>query len=59
MVTKSAASKLFGKKKEDVPDDQTDEIQYGNKKTKYVNVKIVGNENGYKFSIAKDKKKKK
>ncbi|MFT6244676.1 MAG: hypothetical protein ACJAXI_001445, partial [Crocinitomicaceae bacterium] len=46
------------KKKEDVPDDQIDEIQYGNEKTKYVNVKIVGNENGYKFSISKDKKKK-
>ena len=59
MVTNTAASKLFGKKKEEVPDDQTDEIQYGNEKTKYISVKIVGDAKGYKFSIGKEKKKKK
>ena len=58
MVTKTASSKLFGKKKkEETTDNQIDEIQYGTDKTKYVNVKIVGDENGYKFSLAKDKRK--
>ena len=58
MVTKTASSKLFGKKeKEDVPENQIDEIQYGTDKTKYVNVKITGDEKGYKFSLAKDKRK--
>ncbi len=58
MVTQTASSRLFGKKeKEDVSEDQIDEIQYGSGKTKYVNVKIVGDENGYKFSLAKDKRK--
>lgn len=58
MVTKTASSRLFGKKnKEEVTDDQVDEIQYGSDKTKYVNVKIVGDENGYKFSLGKDKRK--
>ena len=58
MVTQTASSRLFGKKeKEDVSEDQVDEIQYGSDKTKYVNVKIVGDENGYKFSLAKDKRK--
>jgi len=56
MVTKTAASKLFRKnKKEEVSSDQIDEIQYGSKKTKYVSVKIVGDENGYRFSLDKDK----
>ena len=58
MVTKTASSRLFGKKnKEEVADDQVDEIQYGSDKTKYVNVKILGDENGYKFSLGKDKRK--
>ena len=56
MVTKTAASKLFRKnKKEEVSSDQIDEIQYGSKKTKYVSVKIIGDENGYRFSLAKDR----
>lgn len=57
MVTKAASSKLFGKNKEEVSDDQVDEIQYGSEKERYVNVKIVGNENGYKFTLGKPKRK--
>lgn len=53
MVTNTVASKLFGRKKDEVSSEQTDEIQYGSEKTKYVNVKITGNENGYKFSLGK------
>ncbi len=57
MVTKTAGSKLFGGKKEDeIPSEQMDEIQYGTSKTKYVNIVIVGDENGYKFSVGKKKK---
>jgi len=59
MITKTAGSKLFGGKKEDeIPSDQVDEIQYGTEKTKYVNIVIIGNEKGYKFSIGKQKTKK-
>lgn len=57
MVAKTASSKLFGKKDEaEIPDGQIDEIQYGGEKTKYVNVVIIGDANGYKFSIGKKKK---
>ena len=59
MVTKAASSKLFGKKKDEVSENQTDEIQYGKDKQRYVNVKITGDENGYKFKLGKPKKKKK
>ena len=58
MVTKTASSRLFGKKnKDEISDSQIDEIQYGKDKTKYVNVKITGDESGYKFSLKKDKRK--
>lgn len=56
MVTKAASSRLFGKNKEEVPEEQTDEIQYGSDKQRYVNVKITGNEAGYKFTLGKPKK---
>jgi hypothetical protein len=55
MVKSAAASKLFGDKKREVPDDQEDVIQRGDQKTRYVNVKIVGDEKGYKFSMGKAK----
>lgn len=58
MVTQAASSRLFKKKKEEVPEDQIDEIQYATKKTKYLNLKIVGDENGYKFSLKKKKERK-
>jgi hypothetical protein len=54
MVANTAKSKLFGRK--DDGDQSTDEIQYGDDKTRYVNVKIVGDENGYKFSVGKKSK---
>ena len=57
MITQTAASRLFGRKKEEASPDQIDEIQYGTKRTKYVSVKIVGDENGYKFSLGKPKKR--
>jgi len=57
MVTKAASSKLFGKKKEEVPEDQTDEIQYGSEKQRYVNVTIISDASGYKFKLGKPKKK--
>ncbi len=58
MVTKAASSKLFGKKKEEVSNDQVDEIQYGSEKQRYVNVKIIGNADGYKFTLGKPKRNK-
>lgn len=58
MITQTASSRLFGRKdKDEVGEGQVDEIQYGSDKTKYVNVKITGDENGYKFSLGKDKRK--
>lgn len=60
MVKNSAKSKLFGgKDDDDVPNEGTDEIKYGDEKTKYVNVKITGDSENYKFSIGKDKGDKK
>lgn len=59
MVTKAASSKLFGKNKEEVSEDQTDEIVYAGDKQRYVNVKITSNESGYKFTLGKPKKNKK
>ncbi len=58
MITQTASSRLFGRKKEEASPDQVDEIQYGTDKTKYVSVKIVGDDNGYKFSLSKKKKDK-
>lgn len=58
MVTKTASAKLFGKKEsEEVLASQVDEIQYKEEKSRYVNVKITSDENGYKFSLGKDKSK--
>ena len=59
MVSKAASSRLFGKNKEEVSEDQVDEIQYGKEKQRYVNVKITGNESGYKFTLGKPKRDKK
>ena len=59
VVTQAASSKLFKRKKEEVDPSQIDEIQYANenKKTRYVNVKIIGNPDDYKVSLGKKKKK--
>jgi len=59
MVTKTGATKLFGKKKtEEELAAQTDEIQYGTEKTRYVNIRIKADANGYRFSVGKKRKKK-
>lgn len=58
MITQTASSKLFGKKEKSTS-LQEDEIQYGDAKTKYVNIRIVGDTDDYKLSLGKPKKKKK
>ena len=59
MVSQTAMTKLFGKKKSEGVKKEPDQIVYGSDKTKYVTIKIVGDDNGYNFSIGKPKKKKK
>ena len=67
MVTSVAKQKLFGKKDEKEAADaadavaEEDEIIYKdkNKKTRYLNIKIVGDAEDYKFSLGKDKREKK
>lgn len=62
LVTQAAASKLFKRKPEEVDPDQVDAIQYGDesKRIRYINLKIEGNPDDYKFSLGKvDKKKRK
>lgn len=56
MVTKTASSKLFGKNKEEISTANNDGIIYGNDNIRYVNIRIRGDENGYKFSLGKPKK---
>ncbi|MGB0915614.1 MAG: AsmA-like C-terminal region-containing protein, partial [Crocinitomicaceae bacterium] len=58
MITQTASSKLYGKKEKSTS-LQEDEIQYGDAKTKYVNIRIVGDTDDYKLSLGKPKKKKK
>jgi hypothetical protein len=57
MVTNVAASKLFGKKVEEVDPEQVDAIQYAKdgKKTRFVNVRIKGNTEDYKITLEKAK----
>jgi hypothetical protein len=58
MVTKTAMTKLFGRKKsEEELEAQQDEIVYGDEKTKYVSVTITSDENGYNFKLGKKKEK--
>lgn len=58
LVSQTVASKLFKRKKKDIDPDQEDAIEYGSEKTKYVNIKIKGNEEDYSVSLGKDKRKK-
>lgn len=66
MVTSVAKQKLFGKKNEQEAADaadaasEEDEIIYKdhNKKTRYMNIKITGNADDYKFGLGKDKRQK-
>jgi hypothetical protein len=61
MITQTASSRLFGKKRDEVDPDQVDEIQYADagKRTRFVNVKVVGNPDDYDISLGKNKKRKK
>lgn len=57
MVTSVAATKLFGRKKEEIDPEQEDEIIYRdpNKKMSFVNLKITGTPENYKISMGKNK----
>lgn len=67
MVTSVAKQKLFGKKDKKEADEaaevesEEDEIIYKdkNKRTRYLNLKITGDAEDYKFSLGKDKRDKK
>jgi hypothetical protein len=61
MVTETASSKLFGKKRDAVPEDQMDAIQYADetKKTRYLNIRVKGNTEDYKITLEKSKGKEK
>jgi hypothetical protein len=61
MVTEAASSKLFGRNKEEVPEDQVDEIQSAdpNKRTRFVNVRVKGTPEDYKITLEKQKKERK
>lgn len=57
MITSAAASKLFGKKKEDIDPEREDDIirRDPNRKTRFVNIRITGTPENYKVSLAKGK----
>jgi hypothetical protein len=60
LVTNVAYQKLFKRRKEEVNPDQEDEIQYGSdKKTQYVNIKMIGNSEDFSIALGKDKRGKK
>jgi hypothetical protein len=62
MITDVAKSKLFGGKNETpVDEEQEDDIQYKdeNKRTRFMNIKLVGKDGKYKVSMAKSPDKKK
>lgn len=61
MVTQTASSRLFGRKRDEVDPDQVDAIQYAKdgKRTRYVNLRITGNPEDYKISLGKKKESKK
>ncbi len=60
VVAKAGIQKLFSKKGKD-NSDQVDEIQYRDesKRTKFVNVKVIGTTDDYKVSLGKEKKRRK
>jgi hypothetical protein len=59
LVTAAGMSKLFGKKQEEIDPSKEDEIIAvdPSKRIKYINIKITGNTENYKITLAKDKKK--
>jgi hypothetical protein len=58
IVSKSASQKLFGKKGVTMDPNHIDEIQYKNsdKKTWYLNLKLVGNPDDFKVTLGRKKK---
>lgn len=61
MVTEAASSKLFGRKKEEVSEDQVDEIQSADpgRRTRFVNVRVKGTPDDYKITLEKQKRERK
>ncbi len=59
LATKSVRQKLFGKKETIADSSQIDIIQHKNtnKKTRYLNLKLIGNPDDYKVSLGRKKKK--
>ncbi|MDX2362550.1 MAG: AsmA-like C-terminal region-containing protein [Crocinitomicaceae bacterium] len=55
MVTRTAFTKLFGRKKREEDDNEDDEIIYGTSRTRYVNIKMISTSDGYKFSLGKER----
>lgn len=58
MVTDAGFKKLFKRKREEVSEDQVDEVQYKTDKMRFVTVKIVGNSDDFSVSLSKQKKHK-
>jgi hypothetical protein len=59
LVTSAGMSKLFGKKSEEIDPEKEDEIIAidPTKKVRYINIKMTGNSENYKITLAKEKKK--
>jgi len=57
MVTQVAFKKLFGKKQEEVDNDQVDAIQYRekDKKIHFINLKFTGTPDEYKMGLGRAK----
>jgi hypothetical protein len=55
MITKVGASKLFGKKEEEINPDEEDEIIYAkeDKKIRYINIQITGDLEDYQIKLKK------
>lgn len=58
MVTEAGFKKLFKRKREEVSEDQIDEVQYKTDKMRFVTVKIVGNTDNFSVGLSKQKKHK-
>jgi hypothetical protein len=58
MVTQVGFNSLFAKSPEEVDLNQVDEIDYSdNKKTRFVNVKVIGTPDDFKVSLGRDKRR--
>jgi hypothetical protein len=59
MVSQAGMSKLFGKKADEIDTEKEDEIitKDASKNVRYVNIKMKGNTEDYKITLAKDKKR--